>query len=429
MKTVGLIVEYNPLHNGHLYHFQQSKRAADADAVVCVMSGHFLQRGEPALAGKWARAEMALAMGADLVLELPVAYSSQPAEWFAYGAVATLAATGVVDSLCFGSESGELGGLTAAAELLHQEPAAFRAALAEELAAGQSYPAAYSSAVARLLPGMDKAELAKPNNTLGLHYLIALRRLQSAIRPLTIRRTKAEYSQSDVTDARIASATALRKLLLEKGSLDEIRPYVPEATARILEREWHAGRAPVHWELYAQPLLQRLLTQSPEQLAVYAEVTEGLEHRLRHALGSLMPGGAAPVEALLAQLKTRRYTRTKLQRMLLRILLGHTKEELSPARLAAGVSYIRVLGFSERGRGLLKQMKSKAKAPIVTKVTTAPSPFLELDIRATSVYALAYREFSSREWLRDYYEAPVRSLSSEIRTPDDQEDFGSSVSR
>ncbi|MEK8132008.1 nucleotidyltransferase [Paenibacillus filicis] len=422
MRTVGLIVEYNPLHNGHLYHFRESQQAARADAAVCVMSGHFLQRGEPALAGKWARAEMALAMGADLVLELPVAYASQPAEWFAYGAVATLEATGVVDSLCFGSESGSLDGLSTAADLLVDEPPAFRAALAAELERGQPYPAAYSAAVAGLLPGMDKAELAKPNNTLGLHYLIALRRLQSAIRPLTIRRTKAEYSQSDVTDARIASATALRKLLLEQGSLDEIRPYVPESTARILEREWHAGRAPVHWELLAQPLLQRLLTQSPAQLAAMAEVSEGLEHRIHSALARCQQPGGSAVEALLAQLKTRRYTRTKLQRMLLRILLGHTKEELSADRLAHGISYIRVLGFSARGRELLKQMKKKAKVPVVTKVTTSPSPFLELDIRATAVHSLAYREATARDWLRDYYEPPVRLESPAALHPATDED-------
>ncbi|WP_159887011.1 nucleotidyltransferase [Paenibacillus puerhi] len=429
MRTVGLIVEYNPLHNGHLYHFQQSRQAADAQAVVCVMSGHFLQRGEPALADKWARAEMALAMGADLILELPVAYSSQPAEWFAYGAVATLEATGIVDSLCFGSESGDLGELDAAAALLQEEPPAFREALAEELAGGAPYPAAYSAAVARLLPGTDKAELAKPNNTLGLHYLIALRRLGSAIQPLTIRRTKAEYSQAEVTDARIASATALRKLLLEKGTLDEIRPYVPEATARILEREWHAGRAPVHWELFAKPLLQRLLTQTPEQLASIAEVTEGLEHRIRAALGSCVPPHTPVVDTLLGQLKTRRYTRTKLQRMLLRILLGHTKEELSADKLARGISYIRVLGFSERGRGLLKQMKSKAKVPVVTKVTTSPSPFLEMDIRATSVYSLAFPESSARDWLRDYYEPPVRTEEAPASATDDQEALGASSAK
>ncbi|WP_127604604.1 nucleotidyltransferase [Paenibacillus validus] len=420
MRTVGLIVEYNPLHNGHYYHYQQSKKETGADAAVCVMSGHFLQRGEPAIVHKWARAEMALAMGADLVLELPVAYAAQPAEWFAYGAVSVLEATGVVDSLCFGSESGDLSVLSAAAELLHREPPAFAALLREELAGGLPYPAAYSRTVARFVPGADVDELAKPNNTLGLHYLIALHRLGSSITPRTIRRTKADYNQADVTDGSIASATALRKLLLGGGSLDAIRPYVPPATADILEREWRAGRAPVHWELFAQPLLHKLLSQPPERLADCCEVNEGLEHRIAAALREMDPEEARSgrtVEALLERLKTRRYTRTKLQRTLLRILLEHRKADLAPELLRQGAPYIRVLGFSPRGRELLRAMKTKAKVPVITKVTRESSPLLAMDVRATSVHALAYRDSGPRDWLRDYYEPPVRLAST--GNPDD----------
>ncbi|WP_281887713.1 nucleotidyltransferase [Paenibacillus sp. YYML68] len=411
MRTVGLIVEYNPLHNGHYYHYQQSKKESGADACVCVMSGSFLQRGEPALVNKWARTEMALAMGADVVLELPIAYACQPAEWFAFGAVSLLEATGVVDSVCFGSESGDLTMLEAAAELLHDEPAAFRAELAKELATGAPYPAAYSRTVARFVLGADEAELAKPNNTLGLHYLIALRRLDSRIRPLTIRRTKAEYNQTDVTDSAIASATAIRKLLLEGSLLADVRPYVPQATADILAREWAAGRAPMHWERYARPLLHQLLTQSAGQLSAYAEVSEGLEHRLKAVLSEPLLGVSSSgraVDTLLDLLKTRRYTRTKLQRMLLRILLGHRHDELSPALLRQGAPYIRVLGFSPAGQQLLKRMKAVASAPLVTNIGRSAPPWLELDIRATAAYALGYDSPSPEDWLRDYYEPPIR---------------------
>lgn len=409
MHTVGLIVEYNPLHNGHYYHYQQSKKVSGADAAVCVMSGHFLQRGEPALVNKWARTEMALAMGADLVLELPVAYSAQPAEWFAYGAVSALNATGIVDSLCFGSESGDLGWLTAAAELLHEEPDSFKEALQRELKTGQPYPTAYSRAVAALVPGTEEAELAKPNNTLGLHYLIALRRLGSRIRPLTITRTKADYNQTEITDRQIASATAIRRLLFEEDDLQGISSYVPASTLRILEREWAAGRAPIGWERFAQPLLHQLLIHRPEQLALFHEVTEGLEHRIRRALPLLDPIEAKGrlVETLTDKLKTRRYTRTKLQRALTRIFLNHTKGDLAPDRLRTGVPYLRVLGFSPQGRELLKRMKKTAKVPVITKVTGDAPPMLQLDIRATSVYALGYAEPGPRDWLRDYYEPPI----------------------
>lgn len=151
MNTVGIVVEYNPLHYGHVYLFQQSKFVSGAEAVIAVMSGNFLQRGEPAIANKWARTEMALRMGVDVVIELPVAYSCQPAEWFAYGAVAILDATGVVDSLCFGSESGDIGWLEAVAERMHREPEYFHEAIRSVLKSGVSYPTAYSAAVGQFM--------------------------------------------------------------------------------------------------------------------------------------------------------------------------------------------------------------------------------------------------------------------------------------
>lgn len=417
MRTVGLIVEYNPLHNGHYYHYQQSKKVTGADSAICIMSGHFLQRGEPAVVNKWARAEMALRMGADLVLELPVAFSAQPAEWFAYGAVSALDATGIVDSLCFGCESGGIDWLKAAADKLHQEPEELARLLQLELKKGMPYPAAYSKAVSHLLPGAKEEELAKPNNTLGLHYVIALRRLQSRIEPFAITRTKAEFNQANITDNRIASATAIRRILMTDRSLTGIRPFVPAATLEIMTREWKAGRGPVDWERFAKPLLLQLMHHSPEQLTSFHEVTEGLEHRIRKALADLRPdtdGDAAQalVETLIDKLKTKRYTRTKLQRTLLRILLNHSKQDLSPETLRQGVPYLRVLGFSPKGQELLKRMKKTAKVPIVTKVTTAASPLLELDIRATSVYALGYASPTPDDWFRDYYEAPIRIRSN-----------------
>jgi predicted nucleotidyltransferase len=420
MRTVGLIVEYNPLHHGHCYHFQQSKSQTQADAAVCIMSGHFLQRGEPALANKWARAEMALRMGADLILELPVAFSCQPAEWFAYGAVSALDATGVVDSLCFGSESGDIGFLKRAAEAVSDEPAAFRERLQETLQRGLAYPAAYSEALASYVPELDPAELAKPNNTLGLHYLIALRRLKSSIQAATITRTKAEYNQTDITDNQIASATAIRKLLFEDRALEGIAPYVPESTLDVLRAEWQAGRAPVGWESFARPLLLQLLHHSPAQLASFYEVNEGLEHRLKQAVTKLTLPDGRIVDELLSELKTKRYTRTKLQRTLLRILLNHSKQELCTDVLRRGVPYLRVLGFSPKGQLLLKRMKKTAKVPVITKVTTEASPLLQLDVRATSVYALAYEQPTARDLHRDYYQPPLQ------RTAEAEADFGGS---
>lgn len=417
MHTVGIIVEYNPLHNGHLYHFRQSKKESGADMAVAVMSGHFLQRGEPAIVNKWARTEMALAMGADVVIELPVAYASQPAEWFAYGAVALLDATGVVDSLCFGSESGDIDTLRKLAKLLAAEPEPFRHLVRQQLKTGASYPAAYSEAVrqyaqehAALPPEQQDAAamLAMPNNSLGLHYLLALERIASRIRPLTITRQKAGYSQTDITDRDIASATAIRRLVFERGSLEEAAAYMPETTLAILRREQDAGRGPMSWDKFILPLLHQLTSRSADELAGVFEVNEGLQHRLKAAIRELR--GEMTFEALLAALKTKRYTRTKLQRTLLRILLNHSKSGLSPDLLHNGANYLRVLGFSSTGRKLLHRMKKTASVPVITNVTNEACErhsFLQMDVAASQIYALGYETPSRNEMFRDYFQPPI----------------------
>ncbi|MCM3130327.1 nucleotidyltransferase [Paenibacillus provencensis] len=408
-RTVGLIVEYNPMHNGHVYHLEASKKITEADTSVAVMSGHFLQRGEPAMLSKWARAEMALAMGVDLVLELPVSYAVGPAEWFAHGAVATLHHTGIVDSLCFGSESGELAPLAALADLLASEPKALSAGIQQQLQQGASYPAAYAAAAAGLAPGGDVAGalalLKQPNNTLGLHYMIALKRLGSAILPFTAQRTGAGYHDMLPGPGSIASATAIRRLLLGDGP-EAAAPYVPAATLAILQREWQEGRAPVHLECFRDILLAQLVTTSAAELAQYAEVTEGLEHRILNQLPKLTE---LSVDSLLEALKTKRYTRTKLQRMLIHILLHHNKEELMPSVLAEGPHYIRVLGFNNRGQALLKEMKKKATLPVIIKPSSFSHPQLTRDIQASALYALGMGAAADTQFMyRDYYQSPVR---------------------
>jgi len=411
MRTVGLVVEYNPFHNGHHYHLQQSVKITRADAVVAVMSGHFLQRGEPALLDKWARAEMALRGGCDLVLELPVAYATQAAEWFAYGAAAVLDATGVVDALCFGSETGELGPLREIARTLAEEPAPFRAILAERLASGSSYPTAFSAAVSRYMADTGRAEaaaypLAQPNNTLGLHYIRALERLRSRIEPYTVKREGAGYNDTEIAHGAIASATALRRLLFETGSLDGLAPFVPESTLRILAREAEAGRAPLGWHTFAPKLFHELARTPASELERIHEMTEGLHNRLKGALPSL---GRLGLEELIAAVKTRRYTRTKLQRALLALLLGHRKDDVAPGRLEGGPGYIRVLGFTDAGRELLGRMRRTARVPVLLGAANPPVPLrlLDLDVRATAVYSLGFREPSARDLHRDYYERPV----------------------
>ena len=404
MCAVGLIVEYNPFHNGHLYHLNKSKELTAQEHVVAVMSGHFLQRGEPALLDKWTRTRLALEGGCDLVLELPVAYATSSAEWFAYGAVATLEATGVVSQLCFGTESGQIAPLMQAAQLLANEPAYFSEHLLQLLKSGVAYPTAFSQAISNTLHIDSQFSFDLPNHTLGLHYLIALLRLQSSIVPHTIAREQAQYGDTTLSQQSIASATAIRKALLHTKDLSQIQSFVPKTTLTILQTLRQDSF--MSWDNFMQPLMYQLLIQTEAGLKQYRELNEGLEHRIKAILPSLQP---VQFEELLTLLKTKRYTRTKLQRALLAILLQHNKVSFEAEQLKNGISYIRVLGFNEKGRALLKQMKKTAKVPVIhTPTQLDPLPlYLQLDLAATSIYRLGQGK-SGKDWLDDYHQPPVQ---------------------
>ncbi|AIQ68708.1 nucleotidyltransferase [Paenibacillus graminis] len=411
MTTVGIIAEYNPLHNGHVHHFAEAKKLSGADRSIVIMSGPFTQRGEPAAVSKQARTEMALHMGADVVIELPVAYAVQPAEWFAFGAVALLEATGVVDSLCFGSEAGTLSALLPMAEFLADESSALQGEIRRRMALGASFPAAYSAAAASAweasLPEEERRSgaaglLRQPNNSLGLHYLIALRRLGSKIRPLTAPRTGAGFHDPLQSGSPIASATAIRRLLSEGGSP---AAYMPDYSMSILEREHAAGRGPLNLESFRIPLRHLLATRTAAELHSLQDMNEGLENRLLRVLPKLQH---FTVSGLLEALKSKRYTHTRLQRLLIHALLNHSKQEMAPAVLAQGPGYIRVLGFRESGRQLLKQMKHSAAWPVVTSPSQFSHPMLERDLQAATAYAGAFVNPSRVDLYRDYLEPPVR---------------------
>ncbi|CAJ1315624.1 nucleotidyltransferase [Paenibacillus sp. PK4536] len=405
MKVAGIIVEYNPLHYGHLLHLQRTREKTECDAIVAVMSGGFTQRGEPAIFSKWARTEMALHAGCDLVIELPSAYTVQPAEWFAYGAVSLLEATGLVDSLVFGSESGSLSPLKALADLLTNESPELRLLIQNHLKEGISYPAALGQAVASLysIPDQATSLLDQPNNTLGLQYMIALNRLNSSILPETIQREQSQYHDLQPTHEQIASATAVRRLLF--SDVQQATPYLPASTMSIIEREIAAGRGPVKLDQLWQSLFQQITTHSPQQLAQYYDMSEGLEYRFKKILPTLQNYS---ITDLMTALKTKRYTYTRLQRLIAHLLLGHTKSVLSIEQLEQGPGYIRVLGFTDTGRELLRQMKKTASLPVITKPTDTDHVHMELDIRASAIQASCFAVQQSSTLYSDYRRSPIR---------------------
>ncbi|WP_303720238.1 nucleotidyltransferase [Malonomonas rubra] len=411
MRAVGLITEYNPFHNGHLHHLRESLKASDARVAVAVMSGHFLQRGEPALIDKWSRAEMALAAGVDLVVELPLPWACSSAPDFAQGGVQALNALGRIDALCFGSESGQLQPLRKCAELLLKKNEDFAERTAQLLREGINYPQARAKLLTENLPDMlDAGALAAPNNILGIEYLKALQRTGSSIEPMTIQRIGAGYHDTEVGERNIASATGIRSLLAAGKAVDDL---IPAEVIGPLHACLAAGARFVADRYFALLLAQIL--RAPERLAECWLVENGIENRLLEAAEV-----AGDLEELIDTIKTRQLTRTRIQRMLVSILLGIDKP-LAVDLLAAGPRYLHLLGVSGKGEQFLAETRRQRSIPLVQNFSRVHSRLkrfygidtcgqrlshrqLELELRATKLYSLLQTTSPGGSRNRDFFE-------------------------
>ena len=406
MKVLGIVAEYNPFHNGHLYHLQESKKLINADYSVCVMSGNFTQRGDVALIDKWSRAEMALRNGVDLVIELPIVYSISSAENFAYGSMNILDKLGIVDCVSFGSETGELRILDSIADILCNEPKEYVSLLNHELDKGISYPKAREKALLMYLNDIRKYAnvLSSPNNILGIEYLKALRKLKSNLHPITIQRKNVEYNSTHISKG-FASATAIRKLLDKPSDLSKV---VPEETFSILEDKIKRGQIVKGLATFEKEILYKLRCMSVEAIANLPDVSEGLEHAIKNAANS-----CNNIMDLISLVKSKRYTQTRIQRILLYALLDITKQDMANSQ--KGVPYIRVLGMTENGKRLLAEIVAKKKLNVIT----SPKKFMDKcnnktvkslfakDIFATNIYTLGY-EYESMSNLD--YTTPIITI-------------------
>ncbi|WP_129726894.1 nucleotidyltransferase [Ectobacillus funiculus] len=398
MKTAGVIVEYNPFHNGHAYHLQETKNLTAADVTIAVMSGSFLQRGEPALVSKWARTKMALLGGVDLVVELPYAFAVQQASIFANGAISILEALGVQE-LCFGSESGQIEQFLSLVKLRQTHQDAFDAAVRSFMQQGMSYPKALSEAFAAIQGEHAILDMSKPNNILGFHYVQAIVEQGSSIIPRTVPRLSAQYHDETFASASIASATSIRKHLTA-NSLSSAAGVIPPSTLIELENYYETYGIFHNWERYFPFLKYKLLTMSPAQLSNIYEVQEGLEHRILSAVKE-----ASSFISFMEALKTKRYTWTRLQRLLVHVLTHTTKEEMRVNTPA----YIRLLGMSKKGQSYLSAYKKAASLPLVANIKSASHPLLQLDIKAGSVYYSVLPEpLQSMMLKRDFTQHPIR---------------------
>lgn len=410
MKSVGLIVEYNPFHNGHYYHMQQSIRQTGAEVVICVMSGYFLQRGEPALVSKWLRTKMALVGGADIVVELPYAFSTGKAEVFANGAISLLTAL-QTDEVCFGSEEGSIEPFEKTIDFLehHREP--YEKKIKDFLSEGYSFPKAASLAFQHVEGKCETADLSKPNNILGFHYVKAIRDQNSPIKASTIARTGAGYHDPDLGAKEIASATGIRNAIFAGGSLEDIRPVVPDVTYHLLQETNERYHTFHSWERLFPYLKYKLLTSNANELANVYEAEEGLEHRLMQHIKQ-----ANSFEAFMERIKTKRYTWTRLQRLCVHVLTNTTKSDMANVLKKPEATYIRLLGMSDQGQAYLNSIKKDLELPIVSTLSQHDDPLLKLDVRAADCYALGYPETFREEKLREEYATPpIRK--PEVRGP------------
>lgn len=382
MKICGIVAEYNPFHTGHFYHIQQTrKKLKDECAIVCVMSGNYVQRGSPAIFPKHVRTMAALQHGVDLVLELPLMWSLASADRFAKGAIEILHQTGVVQWISFGSECCDLSLLQKIAQKMNTMEV--EQLQLQWIASGMSTPAAKQKAAEYYL-GEESTILKKPNGMLAIAYLRAMEQLNVDFQPVVILRQGVSHD-ANTPSKTFASASYLRKCW-ESGEEEKRKPFLPPNTWKLWDEAVQKGEGPVFLEHGAgeRAILACLRSMDREAFQTLPETGGGLSDRIWKAVQY-----ADSVSDVLQKCKTKRYTYAHLRRSILRAYLGITSQDQMEH-----VPYLRVLGFSERGQKILSEMREKAKCPVIVKFADGVRQGgvvghqLRLEAHATNLYGL-----------------------------------------
>lgn len=395
-NVVAIIGEYNPFHNGHAYHIQKTKQLTNADYVIAIISGNFVQRGNVSLIDKWSKADMALLNGVDLVIELPTVYSISSAENFANGAIKILNSLKIVDTLSFGSEFCDLDVLEEIAEVLINEPSEFKTLLEHELSKGLSFPKARENALLMYLNDIRKYAniLSSPNNILAIEYLKALKKTKSSIKPLAIKRINVGYNELE-TKNNFASATAIRQKIIDNTPAG-ISKLMPSSSYKVLYNSIKKGHYVKDISAYEKEILYSLRRMYTDEIADLPDVTEGLENSIQDAADS-----CNTLNEFMNIVKSKRYTSTRIQRILLYALLGITKEDMKTSNKIT--PYVRILGMNNKGKELLSLIsRSNPKLNIITSVKKFVDSntnknlqdMLNIDINATNIYTLGYEKDS-----------------------------------
>ncbi|MFA5408096.1 MAG: nucleotidyltransferase [Bacilli bacterium] len=380
MKAVGIIAEYNPFHNGHLYHLDKVKEMYPDNIIVLVLGSHFMQRGETSIVNKWDKTAIALENGIDIIVELPFPFATQAADLFARGSIQILSSLGV-ETLVFGSESNDPVKLRERA-LIELDSSKYQDSFKKLLDTGLNYPTALSKAIGNI----TNNEIDTPNDILGVAYIKEIIKQGNDITPITIKRTNNYHGYEE--DNTIVSASYIRGLLKEKNN---IRSFVPKQTYNYLTNNLF------FIEDYF-PYLKYQIMNNINNLHIFQTVDEGLENRIKKYIYE-----ADSLKILVTKVKTKRYTYNKIMRMFTHILCNFTKEE------ARKYQNLRILGFSHKGQQYLNQIKKQVKIPLITNYKSAKSTMLALELRATCVYASILNEKEKRQLIEDEYKkSPLR---------------------
>ncbi|WP_186805147.1 nucleotidyltransferase, partial [Alkalibacterium kapii] len=393
MKICGIVAEYNPFHNGHLYQIEEARKKTDADVVIVAMSGNFLQRGEPAILDKWQRASAALRNGADIVVEIPAIYSVQPADIFAKGAVLLLDQLGV-DVLSFGSESGEGSDFIESANIYQAKEKEIDQLFKDHQEHQLTYAKNMSQLLKQYIPEI-KLDLTQPNNILGFAYAKEIVKSNRAIAIETVRRKSSQYHDEKIQETgTIASATAIRKWLFDsrKSKNTETLPF-PEETNRSLQES-----KLVNWDDFFPYLKYRVMTTSLEELSSIYLMEKGLEYRVKSVIKT-----ADDMSSFLTGLKTKQLSWTRLQRLSFYMLLNQKKKEIKANIKQLG--FVRLLGFNNIGQRYLSQIKRELTVPLITNISQKNNDLLDYDIMVGDVYKLAD---SHRIKSQDYRRKPIK---------------------
>ena len=407
MKVCGIVAEYNPLHNGHLYHLKESKKISNADYTIVVMGGNFMQRGTPAIIDKFERARNALSCGVDLIVELPAYYAIGSAEYFAMGAVSLLDKLGVVSTLSFGSEWGDTEILKKISNIILEESPEYQRVLQSHLRSGSTFPSARSSAILQVCPELSSyiSLLTTPNNILGIEYMKSIMKQNSSMEAITLKRFGSNYHDTRL-GIHQSSATALREALWSGVSIEELQNQLPEGSYTVLQ-EYLCQNPLLHINDFSEILYYKLLSERDKGYEEYIDVSPALSDRIKNNLYKF-----DGIENFCDLLKTKDITYTRISRCLFHILLNMRKDELNTYMNDLNITpYARILGFRKDAEPLLSEIHKHTRIPLVTKLADAQNildePVYEMlkkeilisdvysSIRASKAKVPMYNEFST----------------------------------